>query len=275
MRTKKDLPEYTAYITGEYYKNNIQPFLDAFSENCLWLGPAHGQIIRTKQALKDTFAKETHQLTFSLRNLQIIPIPVNSTAETVLLTYQIITHYPDGESLSYFQRLELLWVEEKWKDETGKTMKDYFIRICHISNEFPYDSRDGIYPNHLTEDSFSDMFSDRLSTSRISLRGRYNSSFYLNRDSVTWLECRSSKTLIHTINNIYESAESLKDIIEEYGDFLIRVHSGYAVNPMYIKKIGRFYVEMEDGTQISIPEKKYTKTRDTLNTWLHAHEHPL
>lgn len=263
--TRSELPEYTAYIITEYYKNNIQPFLEAFSPNCLWIGPAEGQMIRTKEALLAAFAKEDNQLTFAVQNLQVIPIPVNATSIDVILTFTVISYYPDGETTVFQQRVELLWAQESITDVTGDTAKDYFIKVCHISNEFPYDTRDTIYPNHFTELDIAKIYAGRISLCKFALKGLYNSYFYLSKDTIMWMESKGTHTLIHTIDRVYESVETLTSIVEKYPDALCRIHSCYAVNPIFVSRIGRFYVLMDDEKRMSIPEKKYTKTRDEIN----------
>lgn len=63
------LADYTAQILLDYYENRIQPFLDACDEDVLWIGPAVGQVIRTKEALVAAFAAEKHELRFAVHNL--------------------------------------------------------------------------------------------------------------------------------------------------------------------------------------------------------------
>lgn len=262
---RSELPEYSAYIISEYYKNNIQLFLDALSINCLWIGPAQGQMIRTKKALLAAFAQENNQLTFAVQNMQIIPIPVNAGSMDVVLTYTVITYYPDGENNIFQQRTELLWGEESVKDAEGNIIKDYAIYVCHVSNEFPYDTRDTIYPNHFNELDIAKIYRGKISSLKLSLKGPYNSYFYLTDDTIMWMESKGSHTLIHTTNKVYESTETLTAIVKKYEGALYKVHASYAINPLHVSGIGRFYVQMDDGKQISIPEKKYTKTRDEIN----------
>ena len=262
---QRELSEYSAYLVEEYYQNNIQPFLNAFSEQCIWLGPAQGQIIHTKKALISAFSYENNQLTFDIQNMHIVPILVNDTCIDIILIYTILSYYPNGETISFQQRTELLWVEESITDSDGNTVKDYFIRTCHISNEFPYDTRDTIYPNHFNELDIAKIYTGRIHLCKFSLKGLYNSCFYLSGDTIMWMESKKSHTLIHTINRVYESVETLTTITQKYPESLLKVHSSYSINPMYVSCIGRFYVQMDDGKRISIPEKKYTKTRDEIN----------
>lgn len=262
---RSEMPEYSAHIITEYYKNNIQLFLDSLSENCLWMGPAQGQMIHTRKAIHEAFAQENHQIKFEVQNMQVIPMPINSTSIDVILAFTIISYYPNGDILVFQQRVDLLWTEENVTDSSGNTYKDFRIRVCHISNEFPYDSRDTIYPNHFAELDIAKVCTGNVSQCKFALKGPHGSYYYLSGNTIMWLERKGNHTLIHTINQVYESTETVTAITAKYSDVLCKIHASYAVNPEFISEIGRFFVKMDDGSMLSIPEKKYTATRDELN----------
>ena len=262
---RSELPGYTAHMIDEYYKNNIGLFLNALSDKCLlWLGPHEGQIIRSKAKLFEAFAKESTQLSFRVQDLEVIPVPVNATAMDVILVSTVVTVFPGGESVAVQQRGELLWVEETVTDASGNRVKDYRVRICHISNEHPYDTRDTIYPTHFLELEVARFYVDKPDTDKFALKGVGGSYFYLSGGTILWMTSKGRHTVIHTVHRVYECIESLSAVTEKYADALCRVHACYSVNPAYVMEIGRFYLVMRDGERISIPEKKYTVTRDAL-----------
>ena len=156
-------------------------------------------------------------------------------------------------------------MEEKVRDNEGNTRKEYLLRLCHISNETPYDKRDTLYPNHLTELDIARIYTGKLNLSKVPLKGLDGSYFYLSGNSILWMESKASHTLIHTIDKVYESTERLANVAEKYADTICKVHESFAVNPLYITETGRFYVKMQDGKQISIPEKRYTAIKSELH----------
>lgn len=259
-----ELAQYSATIATEYYKNNAKPFLDAFSENCLWLGPAEGQMIRGKEALLDGFAGENHQLTFAVQDMQVIPIPVDAASLDVILRYTVITYYPNGDSVVFQQRCELLWTRESVKQSSGVVKKQPRIRVCHISNEYPYDARDRIYPNHFNELDIAKLYTGRPNLNRFFLKGPSGTLLNLSGESIQWIASSGTHTMIHTANEVYESLAHIATVTEKYADTLCHIHVGFSVNPMHVKEIGRFYVIMDDGTRISIPQRKYTATKAEL-----------
>ena len=84
---RKELPDYSVYMIMESCKNNLQPYLDAFMEKCIWIGPSHAPIIRSKKELIALFENEVPHLTYSVQNLQVIPVPINTTSLNVVMTY--------------------------------------------------------------------------------------------------------------------------------------------------------------------------------------------
>ena len=73
-----DLVNRSADIINQYYQNNITPFLEAFHEDALWIGPAEKQILRTRKAIQEAFHREKHELKFVLHDLTLTPLTVGS-----------------------------------------------------------------------------------------------------------------------------------------------------------------------------------------------------
>ena len=261
---RNELPDYSVYMIMESCKNNLQPYLDAFMEKCIWIGPSHAPIIRSKKELIAFFESEVPYLTYSVQNLQVIPIPINTTSLNIVLTYLSFLYFPNGETITFRQRQELLWVERKVRDDEGNTKKEYAIRFCHVSNETPYDKRDMLYPNHFTEMDIAQLYASKLNSSKFSLKGIEGSYFFLSSNSIMWMESQGIHTIIYTVDKVYESTEKLAAIANKYADTLCKVHASFVVNPLYVAEIGRFFVKLQDGTRISIPEKKYTTIRDEI-----------
>lgn len=253
----QELADYTAQILLEYYENRIQPFLDACDEDVLWIGPAVGQVIRTKEALVAAFAAEKHELRFAVHNLTATLLPTGSShVINILLSFLVDTFWPDGSSGRVNQRIVFTWV---FHDNTP------YIRLCHISNAIAYDKRDRIYPVHYEENYRDQMaLAGETRSDRLRFRSTHKTLIYLNWSSILYAETHGRHTILHTTDQVYESVERLSALAERYGAFFIRCHESYLINPSFVQKISRFQVQMTDGRIIPIPEKKYTAVRDLL-----------
>lgn len=145
--TANDLIYKSIYIITEYYNNNLQPYFDNISEDVLWIGPAERQEIRGREQVISTFSAEVHGLSFTMGSIRAICISPIKTAHEVILQYEIYTHYPDGNTDLHNQRLHYSWYKKKVRTESGSDFR-WEIAVLHISNAWPYDSRDTIYPIH-------------------------------------------------------------------------------------------------------------------------------
>lgn len=51
---------------------------------------------------------------------------------------------------------------------------------------------------------------------------------------------------------------------QEYGQEVVLVHASYLLNPAHVREIRRFCVVLSDGTELLVPEKKYTRIKRLL-----------
>lgn len=245
----QELADYTAQILLDYYENRIQPFLDACDEDVLWIGPAVGQVIRTKKALVAAFAAEKHELRFAVHNLTATLLPTGSShVMNILLSFLVDTFWPDGSSVRVYQRIVFTWV---FHNNTP------YIRLCHISNAIAYDKRDRIYPVHY-EETYRDqlVLAGETRSDRLRFRGTQKTLIYLNWSSILYAETHGRHTILHTTDQVYESVERLSALAERYGAFFIRCHESYLINPSFVQKISRFQVQMTDGRDHPDPGEK-------------------
>lgn len=252
--TTSDLAQLTADLIIEYYNNNIQPFLDHCHDDVLWLGPAMGQLIRTKKALVDAFSTESNPLHFAVYNMTSTPFYISGTCTEVLLLFTVDTFWPDGGSNRVNQRISFTW-----KIHKGKPL----IRICHISNAIDYDARDTIYPVHYLE-THPQMTLYTDLTVKLQFKGIRKSILYTAADQILYMESSGNHTLIHMTAEIFECTERLSSIAKRTTDSFLRCHTSYLVNPLYVQSVERFSLTLSNGKKIPIPEKKYTAVKNSL-----------
>lgn len=113
----------------------------------MWIGPAERQEIRGREQVISTFSAEIHGLSFTMGSIRAICISPSKTAHEIILQYEIYTHYPDGNTDLHNQRIHYSWYKKKVHTESGSDFR-WEIAVLHISNAWPYDSRDTIYPIH-------------------------------------------------------------------------------------------------------------------------------
>ncbi len=248
----KDITQLTAYLLTQYYKNDTKPFLDNCHEDVLWLGPAKNQIIRGKENLIKAYENENNSLKFDIDNLTATPIHITNNSLEVLLTFMVDTFWPNGDTNRVYQRISFAW-------EINKDTP--LIHFIHISNAIDYDARDNIYPIHYLENHKTmTLYTD--SKEKLLFKGINSAILYTRPEQIIYMESKGTHTLIHLESQTFECINRLSTI--KTNEKLIKVHASYIVNPRHVRTIQRFYLTLNDGTKIPVPEKKYTAVKALL-----------
>lgn len=259
----KEVADRTAKILNLYYNNEIDPFLEACHDDVLWIGPAAKQVIRGKKNLVDAFHAEEHELTFSLNNLTVLPLSTTSNTVAEVITFMLVdTIWPDNSVSRVNQRMQFTWVEQRGIAR---------IRSVLISNAIEYDERDGIYPVHYDENYRKFVLTGENRSERISVKGIDKSIVYLNWSRVIYAESLGNHAVIHTLDQEFESIESMRALEKRYENMFLKCHESYMVNPAHVQSIRRFKMKVTGGRELPIPEKKYTAIKSKLQKLLQNH----
>ncbi len=264
-----DIAELSADLIMRYYENEPMPFLQYMDENALWYGPAEGQFIKGRDAMIHAWSEEDHMLTFTVGNMTIETISSHPSFCNVMLSYPVVTHYPDGHDIAVDQRMLLSWGEKQITDEQGNKSKRPRILVCHISNPHERHDDDWIYPKR-----FDQIYSGRIvmkpKGERIHLQGIDRLDYFFLSDTICWIEASSGgkRSIVHSFRGAIEVRASVSKLAGCYPHLFLRCHQSFLVNPHYIRNISRFQVTMTNGTVLPIPEKKYTAFRDQVMKFL-------
>ena len=252
----------TIYIIAEYYKNNLQPFFECLSDDVLWIGPAERQQIQGKDRLLQTFAAEKHALTFTMGDTKALCISPHSRVREVILHYDIYTHYPSGNTDIHDQRLQFTWREKLIRSAAGQEYRQEVV-LVHVSNAWKKDSRDTIYPVHY--EKVSAHFLTRPERF-VMVRGVDIDLHRIAAERILYIETvkRTARLLVHTEGGTVAAHGKLSDFERTYPDIFLRIHASYLLNPAHVREIRRFCVTLSDGTELPVPEKKYTQIKRLL-----------
>ena len=254
----KECVEKSVFITTEYYNNNIEPYFGHMAENVVWHGPAIGQHIVGLDNMRKAWENEKNVLTFSLGNIEAQYIQTTTSACEIMLIFVVTTFYPNGDSVPILQRVHFSWAD--CSTSSGREPKIFMI---HISNPVEQHSSDFIYPIHYNE--LRQKMEAPSVSPRISLHGSDNAFYLLSPDTIAWAESQPDRRcLLHLRDKTVKARVSLAELEKLTEGTLIRVHSGYIVNPCDVVSVRRFFVTLSDGSEIPIPEKKYSSVKKLL-----------
>ncbi len=259
-----ELINRSIYIITEYYKNNLEPFFESISDDIVWLGPAQRQQIQGRENLTRIFAEEEHSLTFTMGSIKALCVSPHSHVKEILLHYDIYTHYPSGNTDLHDQLLHYTWREKRAKTADGWVSRQEIVML-HISNLWKYDSRDTIYPVHY-EEVHTPVRLLEGPEKYVTVKASDMSVHRIAAASILYIETvkRSAKLQIHTVRGVVTINETLPGFEKKYPGLFLRAHAGYLLNPSHVREIRRFSVSLSDGTELPIPEKKYTHIKKLL-----------
>lgn len=259
--------QHTADLSAEliikYYKNDYMPFLLHMDDEALWYGPAEGQFLRGRERMIEVWNAEEHSLKFSLGNIEAVHISSHPSYCDVMISFHVTTHYPDHHDIVMSQRILLTWCERVSEDESGVRTKEPRILVCHISNPHAKHEDDVIYPNNFHEVLHRTKI-ELLHGRRIHFHGLDRSDYFFLADTIIRIEAAhgGKHSIVVTAEEEVEVAHTITMLEKKYGRLFLRCHQSYLVNPDYITNIRRFKLTLSDGTELPIPEKKYTAFRN-------------
>ena len=263
MKTE-DLIYRSIYIITEYYQGNLEPFFESISDDVLWIGPAQGQQIQGRDAVIQTWKREKHSLTFTMDDIKTLCVSPHSHVKEILLHYGIYTHYPSGSTDLHDQWLHYTWRQKRVKTDTGWENR-FEIVMLHISNSQQYDRRDVIYPVHYEQVAARSLIPVKperymtvKATDMIIRRVAVSHILYIEKVK------GSAKLRIHTEKGSFTVNGRLSEYEEKYRGLFMRTHASYLLNPAHVRGIRRFLVTLSDGTELPVPEKKYTGIKKLL-----------
>ncbi|MCR5121659.1 MAG: LytTR family transcriptional regulator [Ruminococcus sp.] len=242
------------------------------AENAVWHGPAIGQYIAGLEHIREAWSKEENPLTFTLGNLKAEYLRTSPSSCEVMMMFVVTTHYPNGEDISLFQRIHFSWADTVYTDENKLRKRVPKIFMTHISNPVEQHSADFIYPLHYNE--VYGKAKDAVRETRISFRGTNNAFYAVAVSSVIRIETTADQCcLIYTRDKALKTRTAMKELEKQTEGFLVRIHSGYIVNPLDVVSVCRFKVTMSDGAVLPIPEKNYTAVKKILLGEKQAQDH--
>lgn len=261
--TLANIAEYTAYLIIEFYRGNLQPFFDSLDKNVVWCGALDKQFMHGKEEVLRTFGENPQDIRYSIGPIYTETIPHGKKQCDTLSFFERTAYYKDGPDILWHTCFHLSWIKnDVWQ-----------MSVITLSPKADRDDRDMIYQTHPLA---------QLPVN-IAVTGQYDriafkekdtgNSLYLSPLSIEWIEGHGHYSTVHYGDNAYTVTDSLKNIMEKTEHILLQCHSGYIVNPYYVLETGRFFLRLNSGKKIPIPEKKYTAIRSRLHSMLVTSRH--
>lgn len=105
---------------------------------------------------------------------------------------------------------------------------------------------------------------------RVAFRDDAGSDYYFPVTDILYIESAGSgrRSIVHTTLAVIESKERLSDFENRYPKQFFRAHASYLINPMHVRIVTRRGVQLANGEEIPVPEKKSTRFKNDLKEWM-------
>jgi len=164
----------------------------------------------------------------SKQKVQIVHLEYHAILVTKHASLVIGSYYAAG-SEKILHNITLLFV-----------MEDYIkIKYMHISERVPENSEHWI-------------------------KGVDEKLYLIRERELLYLESNHNHVIWHCRDVAIEAVGSLKNAEIILSNKFVRIHKGFIIHKKHVVRIGRCFVEMDNGDSMLIPEKKYVEIRNQL-----------
>lgn len=258
------------YITDmllSFYGDGNNDFYEYLDEDVMWYGPLEGQTIRGRDELKKALYGGNRSLRFHVDNMKTKLFPLRADVIVIIAQYRLTACYQSGKVTNYDQHAMI--VIRKKRGEDGEQV--WRCPLIHISDILYKEKRDSSYSLFIDEEKMQRLdriIGERKNTEKIILSGEGNSSYFINEDSIKYIEGgKGVRSYVYTDDGTYTVTHLLKDIGSKLPDCYYRCHASYIVNMDRVKKICGYKIVLDDGTEIPVPVKKYAAVREYIEAY--------
>ena len=256
MDTKR-MAKMSSELLVIYHQNKPVPFERYLAPNAMWFGPGVGHVISGKEQIIRVWESRERPIPLSINEPDVHAVALGSHACNVIMVFATDMRFAGGEDTLLFRRVLLSWIE------SSSDAQPQVVLVESANLYIPNDEK-RIFP--LRYDTSGGVDKTKSFSTSVMLTGTDRSVYLIPARNIVWIETAVSgrKCLVHTIQGNYEILGSISQMEKKYPDSFLRTHISYLVNPYYIKELKRFRVILSDGTELPVPEKKYTAIKQRL-----------
>lgn len=97
-----------------------------------------------------------------------------------------------------------------------------------------------------------------------------NAVTVLNTNEIKYCESNGRKLIFHTLSGTYTAYIKISEATDKLPPNFVRLHKSFIVNFDYIAAIYPYAARLRDGTEISIPQKKYKAVKEMFISYADA-----
>ena len=256
------LPALAESIIAAYFSKNEGPLFAAVADDCTFVSD-QGTTIQGVEQLREIMRKRTDMPAMMVREtdfrLVSAPEEAHEGSNTVVTGSYKLYSSP---------REQLLYAATQFVTMCF-TLTDKGWRAFHMHTSIkPSDSvQEEIFPIKASRETY-EYVREILRTgskagilpSRIMLENN-ESSRYVNPDDILFVEAEGKRSIVHCLHTTFPVSSLISEVIPQLPGTFLRVHRSYLVNTAHISGMRKYALQLSDGTEIPIPERRYAEVR--------------
>lgn len=250
------LPAIVESVIASYYSKDYTPLFERCADDCTFIGAGsdlfatRDDLVRALSAPEDVPLLLMRDADFRL----VGPTAPDEREALVMGTYRLYTApneqllFATRQRISVFCRLE----DGVWK-----------THHVHSSNEWSEPVGEEEFPYQVSRETYEYVRSilrtgrkAGLLPARIALEGSARTT-YLDPAQVVCIQADGKRSIAHTTDGSVELAGLLRDIEPQLPGTFVRVHRSYVVNAAHITGVRHFAVELSNGMDVPVPERRF------------------
>lgn len=256
------LPALTESIIAALFSHNEQPFIGSITNDCMFIS-SRGTMVRGKEGLRSIIKAFRNIPAMMVReaDFQLVGTPPKDylgVAAVVAGSYKLYTS-PREQLLnasSQFATVCFLLTERGWR-----------ISHMHISNKPSEPVSADLFPIQTSRETYEYVreilragSKAGILPSRVMLEGT-ETTHCITPDSILYVEAEGKRSVVHCVDGKFPVPSLISEVVPQLPGTFFRVHRSYLVNTAHIVGIRKYVLQLSDGSEIPIPERRYTEVR--------------
>lgn len=256
------LPALTESTIAAFFSHNENPFIETVSEDCTFIS-SQGAMLRGVDALQSIIKAHRKAPAMMIRetDFHLVSAPEQDCLGAMAIVsgaYKIYTS----------PREQLLYASTQLVTACYRlTERGWRIFHMHTSDRHSEPVSNDLFPIEISRETY-DYVREILRTgsragilpSRVMLDGT-DTSHYVSPDNILFVEAEGKRSVIHCIDGDFPVSSLISEVIPQLPGTFLRVHRSYLVNTAHIVGIRKYVLQLSDGSEIPIPERRYTEVR--------------
>lgn len=255
------LPELAQSLVGAYYAQNTAPLLAALTDDCLFVAET-GTILSSRDEVKDALETRGSLPAMMVRETDFRLMSPrdgdDATSAVVVGSYKL---YSSPREQLLFASSQVITVCFRLTEAGWKAFH------VHVTKKRSEEIDQEVFPVQASRETY-EYVREILRTgartgllpSRIMLESA-DGSRYVNPDDILYIEAEGKRSIVHCLEAQFAVSALISEVSKQMPGTFLRVHRSYLVNTVHISGMRKFALELSDGTEIPVPERRYTEVR--------------